>query len=84
VYAVQNPFTGGLFYPPATCTWRIKKAEIKSLLEEWGSKYEERDLKDGVFSALVIKGFQNFANPQQDPLMKTSFEKAQKRLEKGG
>jgi len=43
-------------------------------------EYEERDLKDGVFPALVIKDFKNFADPQQDSLMRTSYEKAQQRL----
>ncbi|CAG8660075.1 10912_t:CDS:2, partial [Racocetra persica] len=56
IYALQNPFTGGLFYPPRARGWGIKKAEIKSLLEEWGSKYEERDLNDGFSKALVLKG----------------------------
>jgi hypothetical protein len=46
-------------------------------------EYEERDLKDSAFPALVIKGFKNFSNPQQDLLLKISQEKAQKRLEKG-
>jgi hypothetical protein len=46
-------------------------------------KYEERDLKDGVFPALVIKGFRNFTNPQQDPLLKISQEKSQRKLKEG-
>lgn len=46
-------------------------------------EYEESDLKDGVFPALVIKGFKNFSNPQQDPLLKISQEKAQKKLKEG-
>jgi hypothetical protein len=46
-------------------------------------EYEERDLKDGAFPALVIKGFRNFTNPQQDPLMKISYEKARERILKG-
>ncbi|CAI2184383.1 811_t:CDS:2 [Funneliformis geosporum] len=44
---------------------------------------QERDLKDGVFPAIVIKDFRNFTNPQQDPLMKISHEKAQKKLAEG-
>jgi hypothetical protein len=56
---------------------------MKKWLEEYGIEYEERDLQDGAFPALVIKDFKNFTNPRKDPLMKISREKAQKRLEKG-
>jgi len=88
IYAIQNPFTGELIYPGKNATsqgtdWRNTKTNMKKWLEEWGMEYEESDLKDGVFPALVIKGFKNFSNPQQDPLLKISQEKAQKKLKEG-
>jgi adenine-specific DNA-methyltransferase len=55
-YAVQSPFTGELHYPLETRHWAFEKGTIKKWLTEWGSVYEERDLKDGKPKALVIKG----------------------------
>ena len=56
VYAIQNPFTGQLLYPPAGSHWRAEKARMKGWLEAWGSTYAEADLKDGRAKALVVKG----------------------------
>lgn len=54
-YGVQNPFNGSIFYPSAR-SWGIPKAKFKELLEAWGSRYIERDIKDGRAKALVIEG----------------------------
>jgi adenine-specific DNA-methyltransferase len=56
LYAVQNPFTGHLQYPPEGRHWGSEKRRMKAWLEEWGSKYIERDLGDGRPKALIIKG----------------------------
>ncbi|WP_249148909.1 site-specific DNA-methyltransferase [Bradyrhizobium manausense] len=56
VYAVQSPFTGELHYPPGSRCWGFEKPTIKKWLEEWGAKYEERDLHDGFVPALLLKG----------------------------
>lgn len=56
VYGVQSPFTGELHYPPGSRCWGFEKPTIKSWVEQWGSAYEERDLKDGFVPALVLKG----------------------------
>ncbi|GAB2555989.1 site-specific DNA-methyltransferase [Spirosoma aerophilum] len=53
-YAIQSPFTGALHYPGAT-RWRIPKKRLKTVLEEWGSEYIEKDINDGRTKALVIK-----------------------------
>lgn len=53
-YAIQSPFTGSLHYP-GSGSWRNKKSEIKEWLNQWGSEYCEKDLKDGRAKALVIK-----------------------------
>src|SRR4051794_25061413 len=55
VYAIQSPFTGEIIYPPSASHWRTGKSEFKRMLEEWGSEYEERDLKDENPPALLIK-----------------------------
>lgn len=55
-YAIQSPFTGELHYPLETRHWAFEKTTLKGWLAEWGSTYEERDLRDGKPKALVIKG----------------------------
>jgi hypothetical protein len=55
VYAVQSPFTGELHYPSDGRHWGSEKRRMKSWLEAWGSKYIERDIKDGRPEALLIK-----------------------------
>lgn len=52
-YAIQSPFTGALHYPGAGA-WRHPKSNMKRWLEEWGSEYVLRDLKDGRPKALVL------------------------------
>ena len=76
VYAVQNPFTGQLFYPPRARGWGIKKLEVKSLLEEWGSEYEERDVGDGYAPALILKGVMNPLNSKIDPVVQKASKAA--------
>jgi len=56
LYGVQNPFTGELVYPPEGRHWGAEKRRMKAWLEEWGSKYIERELRDGRTKALVVKG----------------------------
>ena len=52
-YAIQCPFNGALHYP-GTGSWRFAKKDIKAYLEKWGSKYIEKDIKDGRAKALII------------------------------
>jgi adenine-specific DNA-methyltransferase len=52
-YGIQSPFTGAIHYP-GTPSWRLPKARMEEVLEQWGSKYVERDIKDGRAKALVI------------------------------
>ena len=77
VFGIQSPHTGELHYPegvhvhgekvaPATHHWRFSRKDFKRILEEWGTKYEERDLKDGRNKALVIKG-SSISTGQYDP-----------------
>ncbi|CAI2162042.1 2944_t:CDS:2 [Funneliformis geosporum] len=56
VYGIQNPFSGQIYYPPPMSPWRWVRSRMKPLLEEWGSEYEEKDLKDGNVLGLVLKG----------------------------
>jgi adenine-specific DNA-methyltransferase len=53
-YAIQSPFNGTLHYP-GTGSWRFAKKDIKAHLEKWGSKYAEKDIKDGRAKALIIE-----------------------------
>lgn len=54
VYAIQSPFTGELHYPAGNSCWRSDKADMKRWLEEWGSKYVERDMGDIPTRAQII------------------------------
>jgi adenine-specific DNA-methyltransferase len=84
VYAIQNPFTGEIHYPPRGC-WTFAKPKMKKFLEGWGSEYQEVDIKDGKSPALLIKGFltKNLENPIQDLAIQASSKKAYEVLEKG-
>ena len=55
VYGIQNPFTGKIVYPPTASGWRLGDPTMKTLLEEWGSEYEVKDLQDGYIPGLVLK-----------------------------
>jgi len=46
VYGIQSPFTGVVHYPPEGRCWATAKREIRRLLEQWGTPYEERLLDD--------------------------------------
>ena len=46
VYAIQSPFTGGLYYPPEGRCWARPQREIKKILEAWDVTYTYEDLKD--------------------------------------
>jgi len=94
-YAIQSPFTGHLHYPEAEFTFSgdvppakkhwtgLKKSEMKSLLESWGVKYTETDIKDGRGKALIISGakvtLSNY-DAANDPAVIRAKREAQKRL----
>ena len=54
-YGIQSPFTGVVHYPAGNGAWRHPKNNIKNWLIQWGSEYEERDIKDGRGYALMVK-----------------------------
>jgi adenine-specific DNA-methyltransferase len=56
VYDIQNPFTGEMIPPAQGRCWAAERGRIQKHLEEWGVKYESKDLGDGRAPALVIKG----------------------------
>lgn len=55
-YGIQSPYTGEIHYPPGTRRWRTRKAEIKRLLELWGSAYVEMEDPNSTLPSLVLKG----------------------------
>jgi adenine-specific DNA-methyltransferase len=79
IYAIQNPFSGELYYPFKGNSWRYSRKTMKPLLEEWGSEYEEKELNDGNVPGLILKGFdlKNLENPSQDPVFQQAKAKAQ-------
>jgi len=69
VYGIQNPFTGEIQYPTAGRCWAAERAKMRGWLEEWGSRYEDRRLDDGMPSpALLLKGAQ-FPPSPEDPVV---------------
>jgi hypothetical protein len=46
VYAIQSPFTGEIYYPPAGRHWAMEQTRLKTALEQWGVEYELRDMHD--------------------------------------
>lgn len=54
-YGIQSPFTGAMHYP-GTPSWRLPKSRMKEVLEQYGSKYVEKDINDGRAKAWVIDG----------------------------
>ncbi len=65
-YAIQSPFTGKLFYPTRG-HWVNETAEMKKLIEGWGSSYVAKKLDDNCeASALVLKGCKFKGN---DPIL---------------
>lgn len=54
-YGIQSPFTGAIHYP-GNRSWVFPVARMKEILEQWGSKYVQKDLNDGRAEAWVIQG----------------------------
>ena len=54
-YGMQSPFTGAIHYP-GTPSWRLPRTRMKKILEQYGSEYVRKDIKDGRAKAFVIKG----------------------------
>jgi adenine-specific DNA-methyltransferase len=54
-FAIQSPFTGEMHYPAGEGAWRHPKRNVKEWLEQWGSAYREKDIRDGKVKALVLK-----------------------------
>lgn len=89
VYAIQNPFTGALYYPADDSHWRSDKRDMKAWLMGWGSIYEEKWIDDGnefvdektgktvQIKALVIKGATfNAGKPDGPPQVLLKASKA--------
>lgn len=52
VYAIQNPVTGELNYPPQGRCWSLGQDQMLEAMCKWG-EYELRDLKDYETRAFV-------------------------------
>lgn len=64
-YAIQSPFSGEVHYPPGNRVWSHPKKNILKWLSEWGTEYEERDIRDGKVPALMCKGGTSKSVPQK-------------------
>lgn len=94
-YGIQSPFTGKMYYPGESY-WRSAKSSMKGWLEEWGSKYEEKVIDDGVIhtakngrkthvKALVLKGckFQDGKPVDSEAVIKSARSAAQAVYKRG-
>jgi adenine-specific DNA-methyltransferase len=90
-YGVQSPFTGTVYYPGGTQSWRHPKANIRKWIEEWGVKCEYRNLDDGRAPAIMVRGGK-VSEPLKETrgirqragaVPKAAAEAARARLEKG-
>jgi adenine-specific DNA-methyltransferase len=79
VYGIQNPFTGEVQFPPPARCWGAERAKMKSWLEQWGTKYEDRMLPDddSPSPALMLR---NAVWPVSatDPVLASANKKANK------
>lgn len=98
VFGIQSPFSGYLHYPdiehafdgelpqPQKHWTGISKKDLKTILEEWGSEYVEKDLGDNRGSALVLKGSRisltNY-DPKEDPIVIKAQKLALQRKKQG-
>lgn len=55
-YGIQSPFTGEIHYPSGSGRWRKNKANLKNILEQWGSLYLEMKDPNATLTSLVLKG----------------------------
>lgn len=82
-YAIQSPFTGE-FHHPEQRHWANKRPTIKTLVEEWGVKYEDADIGDGRGMALALVGWKAAKTAaQKRAIVEAARKKAQARLSKG-
>ncbi|MDB4950454.1 MAG: methylase domain protein [Gemmatimonadetes bacterium] len=55
-YGIQSPFTGEIHYPAGHGRWRLKRSELKRLLEAWGSRYVAMEDPACTLPSLVLQG----------------------------
>jgi adenine-specific DNA-methyltransferase len=86
LYGIQNPFSGQMVYPPNGRHWVGERARMKSGLQEWGIRYEDRDIGDESGPVLLIKGAKNpkeLDDPLSDPKVAAARTTALARWERG-
>lgn len=78
VYGIQNPFSGRIHYPQIGRCWRNERAKMRAAAESWGVEYEDRDLRDGLRPALVVRGAKDPLSPRvsNDPTLVAARESA--------
>jgi len=82
-YAIQSPFTGEMHYPGKR-HWSNAKEQMREWLAGWGHEFEERDLKDGFPSALVLKGWRPDGDVKKNAkLVEVSSAAARSVLQRG-
>ena len=52
VYAIQNPFTGDLIYPPTGRCWTFEQSQILDIMTQWGD-YELCEIDDDLRRAEI-------------------------------
>ena len=52
VYAIQHPYTGEIFYPPADRHWALEQAKVLAIMQEWAD-YKLEDIGDADVRAQI-------------------------------
>ena len=52
VYAIQHPYTGELFYPPADRHWALEQAKVFAIMQEWAD-YKLEAIDDADIRAQI-------------------------------
>jgi adenine-specific DNA-methyltransferase len=82
-FALQSPFTGE-FHNSESRYWGYKRSRLKGWVEEWGSEYEDFDLRDGRGMAFALKGWGAAKNDRErSAVLGAAIRKAQARLKAG-
>lgn len=77
VYAIQNPFTGELLYPPIGRCWTFQQRDMLNYLQGW-CNYELRDINDAEKRAEVCGTSKELVRVGVKAIMiKDSFEISQ-------
>lgn len=87
VYAIQHPYTGDFFYPPADRHWSLEQSKILAYMNEW-AKYRLENINDVKVRASICGEFDLSSMPDVkaivlDESVEVSKKKVEERYQQG-